>query len=291
MSRHTHTSPHVTLGRAPRVRVRRAAAAPSPSPRPRLEHRGLAGAAGQKVRTGTSAGRCLEPHRTAALGTMRAWLLGPRLACSSSGRSRPWEQGRSAGKPDRARPMCDKKLRRQAGVCQHTDKAGKKMRKKCKITCSLCDEGLADALAAAVAAAPAIALQQGGARPAPVQELAEAEEALEDPEDVLRSRSTRRSARGSATRSARSAMASSSTRRGPRSPTPSRRTAPPAVPALQGQSSTATGPSTATATTSTGRGSAEGGRPGQIRVLPANAHQWSLHGSSPAGDACSARTR
>ena len=69
------------------------------------------------------------PGRGAALGVL---LVGPEPALGAReicGKTR-------LGATD----ACDKKLAKEAGVCQHTDKAGKKMRKKCKITCGLCDE-------------------------------------------------------------------------------------------------------------------------------------------------------
>ena len=98
-------------------------------------------------------------ERARDLGDGRAWLFsaasngGPRHDARLAAWSRAWRAKPSSGWEPAlgareicgktrlgATDACNKKLAKEAGVCQHTDKAGKKMRKKCKITCGLCDE-------------------------------------------------------------------------------------------------------------------------------------------------------
>ena len=72
---------------------------------------------------------------------MRAWLLGAALGVLLVGPEPALGAREICGKTRLgATDACNKKLAKEAGVCQHTDKAGKKVRKKCKITCGLCDE-------------------------------------------------------------------------------------------------------------------------------------------------------
>ena len=72
---------------------------------------------------------------------MRAWLLGAALGVLLVGPEPALGAREICGKTRLgATDACEKKLAKEAGVCQHTDKAGKKVRKKCKITCGLCDE-------------------------------------------------------------------------------------------------------------------------------------------------------